>query len=123
MKTRISLFALAVLLLAGGVAFAAEPQPKGSVVILEPADGAVVYTHTPVTIKWRAVWGPDGNHLHLYMGARMMDIERAANGSDTINIMFTGKHKICLAIETRWHFPTGVRQCIEVTAKTKESGQ
>lgn len=117
MKTRISRFVFAALLSACSAAFAAEPQPQGSIVILEPADGAIVPTHTPVTIKWHAVWGPDGNHLHLYMDYRMMDIERAADGSDTIRILFAGKHKICLAIETSWHFPTGVRKCIEVTAK------
>jgi hypothetical protein len=117
MKTRISIVAFAVLLLACSAAVAAAAQPKGSIVILEPADGAVVPTHAPVTIKWQAVWGPDGNHLHLYMDYRMMDIERAADGSDTIRILFAGKHKICLAIETSWHFPTGVRKCVEVTAK------
>lgn len=115
MKTRIPFLALPALLLACGTAMAAAPQ--GSVTILEPADGAVVSISEPVTIKWQAVWGPDGNHLHIYMDYRMMDIERAADGSDTIRILLRGKHQICLAIETSWHFPTGVRKCIEVTAK------
>lgn len=115
MNTRIPFLALPVLLFAGSTAFAAEAQ--GSLTILQPADGAVVSISEPVTIAWQAVWGPDGNHLHIYMDSRMMDIERAANGSDTIRILLPGKHEICLAIETRWHFPTGVRKCIEVTAK------
>lgn len=115
MKTRIPFVTLPAMLLACSTAFGAEPP--GSISILAPADGAVVPTHEPVLIKWQAVWGKDGNHLHIYMDYRMMDIERAADGSDTIRILLPGKHKICLAIETRWHFPTGVRKCIEVTAK------
>lgn len=115
MKTRSSFFGLPLLLLACGVALADEPQ--GSITILEPADGAVVSISEPVLVKWQAVLGPEGNHLHLYMDYRMMDIERAANGSDTIRILLPGTHRICLAIETSWHFPTGVRKCIEVTAK------
>lgn len=114
MNTRISFFALPVLL-ACGAALADEPQ--GSIKILQPADGAVVSISAPVTIKWRAVWGPDGNHLHVYLDERRMDVVREPEGSDDIRILLPGKHQICLAIETRWHFPTGVRQCVEVTAK------
>jgi hypothetical protein len=114
MKTRIPLYALPALFFCS-MAFADAPQ--GSIAILEPADGAVVSISEPVTIKWQAVWGPDGNHLHIYMDSRMMEIERMASGSDTIRILLRGKHQICLAIETGWHFPTGVRKCIEVTAK------
>jgi hypothetical protein len=117
MKTRISFLALPALLLACSTAVADDSQNKGSITILEPADGAVVNHGDWVTVKWQAVWGRDGNHLHLYMDYRMMDIERAVDGSDTIRILLPGKHKICLAIETSWHFPTGVRKCIEVTAK------
>jgi hypothetical protein len=115
MKNRIPYFFLPALLLACSAASAAEPQ--GSITILAPADGAVVSTSQPVTIKWKAVWGPDGNHLHVYLDDRRMDVVREPEGSDDIRILLPGKHQICLAIETRWHFPTGVQKCVEVTAK------
>ncbi len=115
MDTRASFFALPALLLAGSATFAAEPQ--GSITLLAPPDGAVVSISQPVTIKWEAVWGPDGNHLHVYLDDRRMDVVREAKGSDDIRILLPGKHQICLAIETRWHSPTGVQKCIAVTAK------
>ncbi len=115
MNNRIPYFALPALLLACAAAGAAEPQ--GSITLLAPAEGAVVSTSQPVTIKWEAVWGPEGNHLHVYLDARRMDVVREAKGSDDIRILLPGKHQICLAIETRGHEPTGVQKCVEVTAK------
>lgn len=117
MNFRIPNTALAALLLGCTCASVAEPQAQGSIAILAPADGAVVSISEPVTIKWQANWGQDGNHLHVYLDSRRMDVEREASGSDDIRILLPGKHQICLAIETRWHFPTGVQKCIEVTAR------
>jgi hypothetical protein len=113
MITRIVSVALPVLLLASASVFAAE----GKITILAPADGAVVSTRDKVTVSYEADFGPNGNHLHLYLDSRRMDVVRQAKGSDDIRILLAGKHEICLEIETSWHFSTGVRQCITVTAK------
>jgi len=113
MNSRVLHVAFPVFLFACASALADD----GKVTILSPADGAVVSIQDKVTIRYKAVWGPHGNHLHVYLDGRRMDVVREPEGSDDIRILLPGKHQICLAIETRWHFPTGVQQCINVTAR------
>ncbi len=113
MNARILSAALPLLLLAPG-AFADE----GKITILAPQDGAEVSVDKPVTVSFEAIWGPKGNHLHLYVDNHRVDVIRQPKGSEDIhNVLMAGKHEICLEIETSWHFSTGVRQCVTVTAK------
>jgi hypothetical protein len=100
-------------LLASSFAWAED----GKVTFLSPQDGAEVSIDKPVTVSFEAVWGPKGNHLHLYLDDHRVDVIRQAKGSEDIRIAKPGKHEICLEIETSWHFSTGVRQCVTVTAK------
>lgn len=112
MNARILSAALPLLLLASA-AFADE----GKVTILAPQDGAEVSIGKPVTVSFEAVWGPKGNHLHLYLDDHRVDVIRQPKGSEDIHIDKPGKHEICLEIETSWHFSTDVKQCVTVTAK------
>ncbi len=103
------------LLLSASPALAEE---EGKITILSPKDGAEVKVDQPVTVSFEAVWGPKGNHLHLYLDDHRLDVIRQAKGSEDIhNVLMVGKHEICLEIETSWHFSTGVKQCVTVTAK------
>ncbi len=90
---------------------------EGKVTLLSPQDGAVVSVDKPVTVSFEAVWGSKGNHLHLYLDDHRVDVIRQAKGSEDIKIPKPGKHEICLEIETSWHFSTGVKQCVTVTAQ------
>ncbi len=112
MKIGILSASLPALLLASA-AFADE----GKITFLAPPEGAVVSIDKPVTVSYEAIFGPKGNHLHLYLDDRRMDVLRQTKGSEDIRILLPGKHEICLEIETSWHFSTGVKQCISVTAK------
>lgn len=112
MNIRILSVAVPALLLAS-TALADE----GKVTVLSPQNGAEVSVNKPVTVSFEAVWGPKGNHLHLYLDDHRVDVIRQAKGSEDIVIPMVGKHEICLEIETSWHFSTGVKQCVTVTAK------
>ncbi len=93
-------------------------EGEGKITILSPKDGAEVDVNKPVMVSFEAVWGPKGNHLHLYLDNHRLDVIRQPKGSEDIhNVLMVGKHEICLEIETSWHFSTGVRQCVTVTAK------
>lgn len=113
MNTRILFVALPALLLACVSAFAAD----GKVTILSPADGAVVSTKDKVTISYEAEMGSKGNHLHLYLDGRRVEVLRQAKGTADMSVPMAGKHEVCLEIETSWHFSTDVKQCIHVTAQ------
>lgn len=90
---------------------------EGKVTLLSPLEGAEVSIDKPITVSFEAVWGPKGNHLHLYLDDHRVDVIRQNKGSEDIRIAKPGKHEICLEIESSWHFSTGVKQCVTVTAK------
>ncbi len=93
-------------------------EEEGKITILSPKDGAEVSVDKPVMVSFEAVWGPKGNHLHLYLDDHRVDVIRQTKGSEDIhNMLMVGRHEICLEIETSWHISTGVRQCVTVTAK------
>ena len=113
MEIRFLFFALPAFLFVSSAALAAD----GKVTILAPADGAVVSTKDKVTVSYEAEWGPKGNHLHFYLDGHRVGILRQDKGTTDVSIPTAGKHELCLEIETSWHFSTGVKQCISVTAQ------
>jgi hypothetical protein len=113
MATKFLFAALPAFLLVSTAALAAE----GKVTFLAPADGAVVNTKDKVTVSYEADLGTKGNHLHFYLDGHRVDVLRQTKGTTDVSITKAGKHELCLEIETSWHFSTGVRQCISVTAQ------
>ena len=110
---RILALALPALLLA-----APALADEGKITILSPHDGEEVSAGKPLIVSFEAVWGPNGNHLHLYLDNHRLDVIRVPKGSEDIGqYVMAGKHVICLEIETSWHISTGVKQCVTVTAK------
>jgi len=100
-------------LLAAGVALAAE----GKVTISSPADGATVSSTTATQLSYEAIPGPDGDHLHLNIDGKRVDVIRQLKGTTEFGPLPPGKHQVCLAVNTSSHVPTGVEGCINVTAK------
>jgi hypothetical protein len=114
MNTRILAPVLFSLFLASsGSAFAAE----GKITISAPANGATVGQNDDVEIIYEAVLGPNGDHLHLYLDNKRIDVLHQLKGKADVGLIPTGKHKICLAENTSSHVPTGVETCIDVTSK------
>lgn len=111
MKT--SLLIPLFLALAYGQALAAD----GRINIISPAKGALVSADSKVAVSYEAMLGPKGDHLHLYLDDKRIDVLRQLNGSATLDAMAPGKHKICLTENTKWHMSTGLETCVEVIAQ------
>ena len=102
-----------ILSLVCGVVYAAE----GSITILSPAKDAMFSVRNKVPVKYEAVLGPDGNHLHLYVDGKRVDILRQTKGTAELDPLSAGKHHICLTVNTITHAPTGVETCVDVSAQ------
>ncbi len=96
-----------------GSAFAAA----GKITISAPADKATVGQNDDVEITYAATLGPNGDHLHLYLDNKRIDVLHQLNGKADVGLIPLGDHKICLAENTSSHVPTGVETCITVTSK------
>lgn len=113
MNIKIAVPFLVAFLTASGGAYAAG----ASVTITRPMNDAMVSTRDNVELSYEAVPGPDGDHLHLYLDGKRIDILHPMKGTATVGMLDPGKHKICLTVNTRSHAPTGAEACVEVTAK------
>ncbi len=100
-------------LFASAGAFAAE----GKVTISSPANGATVSSHDNVELNYTAIPGPDGDHLHLYLDGNRVDIIRTMKGKASVGMLSSGKHHICMEVNTKGHVPTGAEACIDITSK------
>jgi len=100
-------------LLAAGAALAAE----GKVTISSPADGATVSSTAKIKLSYEAIPGPDGDHLHLNVDGKRVDVIRELKGTTEFGPLSPGKHQVCLAVNTKSHVPTGVQGCVNVTSK------
>jgi hypothetical protein len=110
MKNKILLAILTAILFVPSMVIAAP----GKITILSPADGATVEPGFTFKLKYKAVPGTNGNHLHLIVDGKMVAMIHDLNGTTDIWPQTPGKHKICLSIQTKEHAPTGVEQCIDV---------
>ena len=111
MKTRI-LIPLFLTLFAGQ-ALATE----GKITINAPANGTLVSSTAKLPVSYDAVLGSKGDHLHLYVDDKRIDVLRQLKGSTELDMLKPGKHKICLTENTKWHMSTGLETCVEVMAQ------
>jgi hypothetical protein len=95
------------------VAFADD----GKVVISSPANGATFNKTDNVELMYEALPGTDGDHLHLNLDGKRVDVIHALTGKASVGMLPPGKHHICLAVNTKGHMPTGVEACIDVASK------
>ena len=101
------------LLIGSGGALAAD----GKVVISSPPNGAMVSQHKNIDLNYEAFPGIDGEHLHLNVDGKRVDVIHPMKGVAHVGMLNPGRHHICLAINTRGHVPTGVEACIDVTSE------
>lgn len=90
---------------------------NGKVTISSPAEGAMVAAGKPVSINYEADVGSSGNHLHLYVDGKRVDVIRKLKGTTEVESLAPGKHRLCLAVNTKGHAPTGTESCVNVTAQ------
>ncbi len=96
-------------LFACGTAVAAEGKVTISSVM--PKD---VYSNDKITLTYAADPGPTGDHLHLNVDGKRVDVIRQLKGTATVDPLPPGRHHICLAVNTKSHEPTGVESCVDV---------
>lgn len=96
-----------------GQAFAAD----GKITIASPADNTVVNAKAKVMVEYEAMLGPNGDHLHLYVDGKRIDVLRQLKGKAELDALPTGKHKVCLAENTKAHVVTGVETCVNLTSQ------
>ena len=89
----------------------------GKITINSPANGAMVSAKDKVSVNYDAMLGPGGDHLHLYVDGDRIDVLRQLKGSAELDALAPGKHKICLAENTKSHVATGMETCVDVTAQ------
>jgi hypothetical protein len=90
---------------------------EGMVTISSPQSESITYQHDNVVLSYKAILGPDGDHLHLNVDGKRMDVIHQLEGNIDIGKLAVGKHHICLAINTKSHVPTGNEGCVDITSK------
>ncbi len=107
------LFAMSVVLCsASSLALAADAK----VTITSPANGATVKAAEKMKLTYEAVPGPDGDHLHLYVDGKRVDVIRELKGTTEVALS-PGSHHVCMQVNTKGHSPVGSETCIDVSAK------
>ena len=109
----IRLFLILLLAFSFDQAIAAE----GSITISSPVNGAMVSSKSKITVTYSATLGPTGDHLHLYVDGKRVDVLREKQGSAELDALANGKHHVCLTVNTSSHAPTGVETCVDVTSQ------
>ncbi len=102
---------VATLLVGSGSAFAAD---AGKVRITSVAPD-IPYAKDKIMLKYEATPGAEGDHLHLNVDGKRVDILHALKGTAEVQPLPSGKHHICLALTTTAHVPTGAEDCRDVT--------
>lgn len=89
----------------------------GKITISSPMDGAMVAAGKTIPMSYEANVGSSGNHLHLNVDGKRKDVIRELKGTIEIEPLSAGKHRLCLAANTKGHTPTGTETCVNVTAQ------
>ncbi|MEO6960086.1 MAG: hypothetical protein ABI081_08905 [Burkholderiaceae bacterium] len=90
---------------------------EGSVTIISPKDGATLNAKDKNKIVYDIVPGPRGDHVHVYVDDKEVDILRQLKGSYTFDSLSSGKHAICVKVVNKAHVPTGLQRCVNVTVE------
>lgn len=113
MNNKIIRAAIFALLFGSHMAFAASAK----VTISSPPDGVTVDSKDTIKLGYEAVPGADGEHLHLNVDGKRVEVISQLKGVAEVAQLAPGKHRICLALNSKGHVPTGVEGCVNVNVK------
>lgn len=113
LNARIAILALPALLLGAAGAFASDGAQSGKVTILSVTPKEP-YDKDKISLKYEAIPGPDGDHLHLNVDGKRVEVIHELSGTAMVGPLPSGKHHVCLAINTKAHVPTGPEACVDV---------
>ncbi|MDE2117187.1 MAG: hypothetical protein KGJ19_01170 [Betaproteobacteria bacterium] len=88
-----------------------------SVTISSPADGAKLSRTAQTNINYEVVPGPKGDHTHVYVDDKQVDVLHQLKGSYALESLAPGKHEICIKVVNRNHTPIDVQKCIKVSVE------
>jgi hypothetical protein len=88
-----------------------------SVIISEPKDGAQLNGGEQVTLKYKVVPGPQGDHVHVYVDGEEVAILRELEGSYAVGPLTPGRHKVGIKVVNRAHVPIGVASSVAIYVK------
>ncbi len=90
----------------------------GKVVILEPANGALITSRTVKVAFDIPEKGSFGNHLHIYLDGRCRNMIRSGR-TYYLSSLREGKHKIELRLVSKDHHEYGPSATVEITVRLK----
>lgn len=96
---------------------AAALAAEGSVTISSPKDGATLDVMEQNKLSYSVEPGPRGDHVHVYVDGKEVDILRALKGTYTLPTLEPGKHELCVKVVNRAHVPIGIQDCVHVTVQ------
>lgn len=83
----------------------------GSVIISSPKDGDIFSHSKEIRVKYKAVLGAKGHHLHLYLDDQPEVMLHKLKGNYTVGKLAPGKHGICIRLMDKEHADTGIQDC------------
>jgi hypothetical protein len=96
---------------------AAFADGSSKVTITSPANGATVGQHDDVSITYEAALGADGDHIHVYLDGKRVDVVHTPKGTTSVGMLSPGKHHICMVVNTKGHVADSPEGCVDVTAQ------
>jgi hypothetical protein len=82
--------------------------------IISPAEGAMLNAKVENKLDYNITLGGDGDHAHLYVDNRRIDMLRQMKGSYSFDYLEQGKREICISVVNNGHSSIGVQRCVTV---------
>ena len=95
----------------------ATEQGTGSVTISSPQSGAELSRSQPVVLEYEVDPGPRGDHVHVYVNGREVDVVRRLKGRHSVGRLAPGLHELTIKVVNRTHVPVGIEAAIKVEVR------
>lgn len=118
------LLGLTATALANAQSYGGQPPQKsmtnkmeGSVTISSPQSGATLSSRQPVMLDYSVDPGPKGDHVHVYVNGREVDVVRRLKGRHNVGSLPPGSYEIAIKVVNRIHVPIGVEASVKVEVR------
>lgn len=82
--------------------------------IISPVEGARLDPKVENKLDYNITLGGDGDHAHLYVDNRRVDMLHQMKGSYSFDYLDQGKREICIRLVNKGHSSIGVERCVTV---------
>ena len=110
-------------LLAIGLAFVcylpSVQATETALVISSPKEGAKLSAQAKIKVTFKALPGPNADHLHLYVDDADAIMLHKLKGSHTVGPLTVGKHGICIRLVNKEHVESEVQDCVMFRVEDK----